>query len=178
MANPDPPSLRVLEIVRKWFDEDSAITTTGLDLRDYTNDLKTSDKPALFVCRGTAPAEFNRESDGGIAEPLAIDLIGYVEAPTEAVPEGESEPVPIVPPVTETRERFYQTILRRLYGSNGSGETLHARLEQDAATYGNGAADVRHVGPMDPLLDLGYEPPHGLLLVPCLAWLHYRDSTF
>lgn len=172
---PEPVSLRVLEIIRQWFAEDAGIMTTGLDLRDYTNDLKAADKPALFVLRGAPDTGLVRETEGGIVEPLTVDLVGFVEAPV--LDESESPDVPITPPrVTETRERFLQVVIRRLYGTNEYGETLAARLQEDRATYGNGVEDFVHVGP--PLTDQGYEPPHGIFELPCRALLHYQDTEF
>lgn len=163
----EPVSLRVINIIAQWFSESPDIVTVGTDLRDYTNDLKATDKPALYVLRGTPRQELIAESNYGIAEPLAVDLVGYVEA--TATP-------PDAPEVTATRERFLQVVLRRLYEVSDSGDSLKKRLEDDFATNGNGAQDLRHIAP--PLTDQGYEPPHGIFELPCLAMLHYEGASF
>src|SRR5262245_43334229 len=101
-AMPEPVSLRVMEIVRQWFADGSGFVTTGLDLRDYSNDLTSADKPALFVIRGAPEAGLVRETEGGIVEPLSVDLVGFVEAPLI-----DDDSLPAVPPlVTLARERF------------------------------------------------------------------------
>jgi hypothetical protein len=168
----EPVSLRVLEIVRQWFADDPTFVTVGLDLRDYTNDLTAVDKPAVFVIRGAPEAALTRETEGGIVEPLAVDLVCYAEAPT--VDPDTSEPI-VPPAVTVTRERLYQAVLTRLYEED-SGESLVSRLQADRVLYGNGAELFEHVAP--PLTDQGYEPPHAILEIPCRALLHYQDRSF
>lgn len=171
MADQDPASLRVIEVIAQWFRESADIVTVGTDLRDYSNDLKRADKPALYVLRGTPRQELIPETSHGIAEPLAIDLIGYVEA--EVTDESAQ---PVTPQVTAARERFLQVVIRRLYGEDEMGDSLKRRLENDYAAHANGAQDLRHIAP--PLTDQGYEPPHGIFELSCVAILHYEGASF
>lgn len=161
----EPCSLRVLEVIRQWFSAAAEFQTVGLDLRDYTVDLTADEKPAIFVLRGAPRGEVLRETGGTVVEPLAIDLIGYAQV----IATGE-------PSVTRVRERLLQAMLRRLYGPDADGATLRQRLREDYETHGNGAVDLRHVAP--PMTDQGYEPPHAIVELPCVAPLHYRDREF
>lgn len=168
----EPASLRVLTIVATWLAEDPDIPEpVPIDLRDFSNDVPEVKKPALFVVASNADLPFVRESDRGVVDPLGVDIVGYVKAPTE-----DDGGTPIIPPaVTDTRERFLQVVLRRLAARVGT-DSLVARLLVDRAAVGSGAEDFRQIAPV--VRDQGDKPPWGDFRIPCLAQLHYREGEF
>lgn len=175
---PEPCSLRMLEIVRAWFAEEAAtFPVVGLDEREFTTGyLPKVGVPELYVVAVEPLSLFERESDGGVKEPIGVALRGYVQAPADAVPEGESDAVPVVPAVSTTRERFLQAVLTRLHQVTGT-EALIERLITDVADHqGNGCHEFKQVAPA--LRDRGEHAPLGWFVIPCEATLHYRDGSF
>ena len=174
MADHDPASLRVVTIVADWLAEDPALPdVVGLDLRDFTNDTPDVDKPALFVIAGNTDLPLERESDLGVVDPLGVSIVGYVKAPTE---DGAGAPV-IPPPVTDTRERLLQRVLRRLAAGSEETDSLVKRLREDRAAVGSGAESFRQLLPVR-RGELGERPPYGDFQIPCYALLHYQDGDF
>lgn len=176
---PEPVSLRVLRLVEAWFAEDAGFASVGVNLLSPTPDLEVpaTGYPALAVVTRATEGALVQETGGGVIEPLGLALVGYDVAPTERVPEGESEPVPLVPPpVTETCEHLVQRILRRFAGANPGGETLADRLLADRQTHGQGADGIERSAPV--VRDPTYRPPLVRVEVPCVARLHYAEEAF
>lgn len=179
---PEPASYRTLEIVRQWLAESSAIETTGVNLRDFSNDIADVDKPAVYVvAAGQDGTELLRESSGGVREDLPVLIAGWCKASDI---DEDSEPVD--PDVTLTRERLIQTIRARLAfegvapeagGLSGTeNDSLHARLRHDRATYGSGCEGFQETGPT--IRDEGEAPPWGYCILRFVARLHYDEGAF
>ena len=171
---PEPASLRVVRIVAAWLAEDPELPDeVPIDFRDFSNDTPDAKKPALYVVMTNADLPLERESELGMVDPLGINLVGYVAAPTE-----DDGGAPIIPPpVTETRERFLQKVVARLAFVAPDGDSLVSRLQADYAAVGSGAADVRQYRPVI-RNEAGEGPPWGRFEVPCYTMLHYREGEF
>lgn len=181
---PEPASLRTIETVRQWLEDGGGLGTTGLNLRDFSNDVLDVDKPAAFVIlAGQEGVPLQRESDEGVREDLVVYVVGYVKAATE---DDESPPNPVEPDVTTARERLIQTIRARLAfvdttpdGGGLSGDepdSLAARLRHDRAINGSGCEGFDEVGPTE--RDEGEAPPWGYFFLRCVARLHYQAGDF
>lgn len=151
---------RVLEMVAAEYRAHSMppLRTVGVDLRGY---LEVSvQKPALYVVSGDG-GTVGREHGDGVVEIMPFWLHGYVMGPS-GEPDG----------VMAAREDLYQTVLRALYA-----DTMRERWITDAAAHnGNGCSQVWHVE--GPVTDKGLSPPQGGFILPCVARLHYKPSSY
>jgi hypothetical protein len=171
---PDPASLRVVRIVAQWLSEDPELPDeVPIDVRDFSNDTPDAKKPALFVVMTNADLPLDRESELGMVDPLGINLVGYVAAPTV---DGLGDPL-VPPPVTETRERFLQRVVNRVAFVAPDGDCLVDRLTADYAAVGSGASSFRQYRVVV-RNEAGEGPPWGRFEVPCYAMLHYREGEF
>jgi hypothetical protein len=172
---PEPASLRVVRIVAQWLAEDPELPDeVPIDLRDASNDVPDSKKPALFVVMTNTDRLLDRESDLGMVDPLGVSLVGYIAAPT--VDDGGTPLIP--PPVTETRERFLQAVLNRLAYVDPTGDGLVRRLQFDRAAMGSGAESFQREFLAIRRNDAGNAPPWGTFEIPCYAKLHYVEGEF
>lgn len=169
----EPASLRVVQLVAEWLAEDPALpAVVPLDVRDFSNDVQPDDKPALFVVIGNSDEPLGRETDLGVVEPLAVEIIGYVKAPTE-----DAAGLAIAPAVTATRERLLQAVRRRLAEIMPGGDSLVERLREDRAAVGSGGESFEEVAPPR-RGELGHAPPWGDFRLYCRSRLHYSEGEF
>ena len=169
----EPASLRVVLIVAQWLAEDPALPdVVPIDVRDFSNDIEPEGKPSLTVALGNTDEPWQRETDLGVVEPIAVEIIAYVRAPTE-----DAGGAPIAPAVTATRERYLQLVRRRLAEIRPDGDSLVERLRVDRAAVGSGGESFEEFAPPR-RGELGQSPPWGDFRMYCRSRLHYSEGDF